>query len=625
MTHSRREASRWLVMVSAMISFALTAGVTLPLTGPFLAGSVFAQTETTSNLVYSSFLGGSSWDTTFALAFDEQGFLYLAGETASSDFPLTSGAVNQAGGQGDLFVVKYYPPENRLIFAALIGGSQPDSVYDLRLANGVIYLVGETYSPDFPLAGALKGEKDAFLLAMSGDGSRLLFSTLLGGSDQESANALTIANEAIFVTGITYSNDFPASNNRGEGDAFLAHFNLQGELQSATLLGGRQLDVGYAVQAKGEQIILAGQTYSRDFPASGLSGLADGFVASFNQEDGWEWVTLLGGFREDKATSLSLSAQGQIYLGGETASGNLPQAIGSLRGDTDLFISTVTESGEVLASLYTGGSGIERNAKIYWDNANQVFLTGSTNSTDLAGVNDSFQNELAGQNDAFLARVEISDPTRLRLLAATYLGGSADDHGLALALDNQGNAWIAGQTQSSDFPSLPNALFNAPGSSQEAFFAALRMSAVQSVLPTLPPPIVTLAPSLTPTQPQPEETVNQGLTSDATPPSSTLSPPPSSPMEESGITPEPVFTQEVLLSATDNQAADLAPTQSSPDQPAGTREMSPVSPIAPQASPTLTLEGTGWPPVTSSGLWLAIIAVLIVLGAGLGWWLRRRR
>ncbi len=222
----------------------MTSSADFPLVNPFQSTYggdwddcfVFKLDPWTNTMFYSTFLGGSGRDECWGLAVDAEGAAYVTGFTLSTNFPMVNAFQNQHNGAEDAFAAKLSPAGNQLRFSTFIGGSDKDWAWGLDLdGDANVYVTGETYSPNFPLKDALqpihKGNRDAFLMALTSDGA-LKYSSFLGGAGDERGWRLTVdKNWIVYVTGSTDSYDFPlkaAYQNQpgGETDAFVATFGL---------------------------------------------------------------------------------------------------------------------------------------------------------------------------------------------------------------------------------------------------------------------------------------------------------------------------------------------------------------------------------------------------------------
>jgi Beta-propeller repeat len=162
------------------------------------------------------------------------------------------------------------------------------------------------------------------------------------------------------------------------------------------------------------------------------------------------YSTYLGGSSSDAAFGVAADAAGNAYVTGYTASANFPVTGAGLphAGNVDLFISKVSPSGALLYSTYLGGSGEEVGLGIAVDATGSAYVTGYTGSSDFPVVS-AFQATRAGGADVFVAKV---NPAGSALVYSTYLGGVADDLGQGIAVDAAGRAYVTGQTFSSGFP-----------------------------------------------------------------------------------------------------------------------------------------------------------------------------
>jgi YD repeat-containing protein len=268
-----------------------------------------------SNLIFSTYLGGSSADCEIggdlyecSIALDSSGAIYVGGQTLSEDFPTTSGAYDRIhNGDYDLFVVKMQPDGSSLVYSTFIGGTDNDScesecsiVVD---ADGNVYLSGATLSTNFPTtSGAYdrtqNGDWDAVILKISADGGNLEFSTYLGGVDKDNGRSVTLVNDRVAVTGETTSSNFPVTIGAYQGayggglrDAFITIFDVNGRaVDYSTFLGGSVNERGLGIFSKNGILVVSGNTTSSDFPITPgvydqtFGGLVEGFVYKFVPE-----------------------------------------------------------------------------------------------------------------------------------------------------------------------------------------------------------------------------------------------------------------------------------------------------------------------------------------------------
>ena len=227
---------------------------------------------------YSTYLGGTAQSAVTALAVDASGNLYAAGWTEAIDFPVSNAiqAVNRGG--VDAFVFKLNAAGNTLLYATYIGGRGDDRAAGIAVdSSGQIYLAGSTASTDFPLVSsirpALGGTRDAFVVKLNAIGNLLLYSTYLGGSGYDAATAIAVDSAGnAYIAGDTQSTDFPLSSPvqavfGGKTDAFVTKLTSAGAISFSTYLGGTNDEHagGVAVDGSGN-IYLAGGTLSTNFP-----------------------------------------------------------------------------------------------------------------------------------------------------------------------------------------------------------------------------------------------------------------------------------------------------------------------------------------------------------------------
>jgi len=208
-------------------------------------------------LVYSTFLGGSGLDVGHSIAVDSSGNAYIAGQTASLNFPTSSPQQATNGGQTDAFVAKLNADGSALIYSTFIGGSTTESATSIAVDNsGNVYLTGQTDSTNFPVLNALhptlNGSSDAFVTELNSAGSGLVYSTYLGGRGGEGGSSIAVDGLGnAYVTGTTSSTDFPTTNplqaNR-QGHAIFKSTNSAGNWAGSDsgLAGAIVLDLAFA-------------------------------------------------------------------------------------------------------------------------------------------------------------------------------------------------------------------------------------------------------------------------------------------------------------------------------------------------------------------------------------------
>ncbi len=171
--------------------------------------------STGSLLIYSTYLGGSGWDYGYGISV-ESAQAYLTGRTDSSDFPTVNPYQAASGGNTDIFASKLSSTGSALIYSTYLGGSGDDSGYGIAAKSSEAYLAGQSGSTDFPTENPYQADRSAgeivFVTRLSSDGSRLLYSTYLGGSSSAFCFGIAVENTDAYVTGYTGASDFPTVN-----------------------------------------------------------------------------------------------------------------------------------------------------------------------------------------------------------------------------------------------------------------------------------------------------------------------------------------------------------------------------------------------------------------------------
>lgn len=303
-----------------------------------------------NTLLFSTLLGGTSNDWGNAIALDPSGNVFVAGDTLSTDFPTSTPAQAANGGLQDAFVTKL-SASGALVFSTYLGGAQNEHAGGIAVgAGGVVYVAGGTFSTNFPVVSALQGTngggEDAFVTKIAAAGNSFVYSTYLGGTggtvaSPEQANGIAVdASGNVYVAGATNSSNFPVKTGAFQGtfggiqDAFLTKINATGSaLAYSTYLGGSSFDWanGVAVDASGNAYV-AGYTSSYDWPVSSavqavFRGMYDGFVTEVNAAgSGLIFSTYFGGTGSDQANAIALDPNNSIFIGGQTASLDMPVA-----------------------------------------------------------------------------------------------------------------------------------------------------------------------------------------------------------------------------------------------------------------------------------------------------------
>jgi hypothetical protein len=393
-------------------------------------------------LIYCGYIGGGSslWDKGYAIAVDASGSAYITGSAYSAEdsFPVTAGPDLTYNGYEDAFVAKLNPSGTALVYCGYIGGSSHDDGRGIAVdGSGNAYVTGSTSSGgSFPtLLGpdiSVNGQTEAFVAKVNPAGTALVYCGFIGGAGNDEGNGLALdASGNAYVTGVTYSDQstFPV--------------------------------------AVGPDLTFNGQTF-----------FAEPFVAKVNAVGtGLVYCGYIGGTSTDIGRSIAVDVSGNAYLTGETYThdGSFPALVGpdlTPNGSADAFVAKVNAAGTALVYCgYIGGSGEDSGIGIAVDLSGNAYVAGrawSTESTFPVTVGPDLTGN--GRSDAFVAKV---DPAGTGLVYCGYIGGSAQDFAAGIRVDDSGNAYLVGETASSEasFPALvgPDSTYN--GGNSDAFAA----------------------------------------------------------------------------------------------------------------------------------------------------------
>jgi hypothetical protein len=468
-------------------------------------------------LVYSSYIGGSSHDYLSFIEIDSNNNIILSGQTQSNNFPITKGSYDSSfNGMSDIFIIKLNPNCSSLIFATYIGGKNSEKFgrFDQDSNENIIIAI-ETRSSDFPTSlGSYDtsfngGNGDCAIVKLHKNGSKLLFSTFIGGKRHEIPYSVEIdSKENIYVTGSTSSSNFPITNgsfdctyNDGLGsyDGYIVKLNSNGtKILNATFIGGLGLDYCFDIELDlTGNIYINGATTAKNFPTTigafdrTHNGYHDFFICKFDDKLSKPvYSTYLGGNQTDCESFIKLDSKGCIYLTGETASPNFPVTKGgydqSHNGKDDAVILKLDQNGsKLIFSTFIGGADNERGCGIAFDYNNDILLTGYTSSKNFPTTFDAYDttyNNGTYKGDGFLLMLSQNGSN---LSYSTYIGGSNDDPlgFMVLSKDNR-NLFITGWSNSSNFPTTKTAFDQTYNGNRDCILLIMKLSKVNS------PPII---------------------------------------------------------------------------------------------------------------------------------------
>jgi len=456
-------------------------------------------------LSYSTFLAGAGIS---AIAVDADGNAYITG-TASSNLPTTAGAFQSTPGDThDAFVAKFDPTGSTLVYSTYLGGTGIEYLFGSGAiavdASGNAYVTGSTTSHDFPTTlGAFQPlfgggstyearyrGSDAFVTKLNANGSALIYSTYLGGFDDDQSIAIAVdAPGNAYVVGITtcaqtsstpttqcannfpttlgaYDITFPATRSQR---GFVTKLNPTGSaLVYSTYMGASVNAI--ALDADGNAYLSSWQvppTPGAFQTTPGDSSFADAGVTKLNSAgSALVYSTYLGGSGNESGLGIAVDAARNAYLTGHTTSPDFPTTPGAFQRtyggsnarpvfEGDAFITKLNPTGSALVySTYLGGDQEDQGFGIAVDSAGNAYVTGETFSKNFPTTAGAFQTTSGGDWDGY---VTILNPTGTGLVYSTYFGGSDFDACRGIAVDANGNAYVTGGTRSSNFPTTTGA------------------------------------------------------------------------------------------------------------------------------------------------------------------------
>ena len=364
--------------------------------GGFVGDAFITKLSNTGSLVFSTLLGGMGNDAGNSIATDNNGNVWITGNTLSSDFPTLNAVQNTYGGSdqswldfqtplGDAFVTKL-SSEGSLLYSTFLGGSAAESGRGIAVdSEGNAYVTGITSSDNFPLLNPLQSQRggleDAFITKLSPEG-QLIYSTYLGGDRREGGESIAVdENQNIYITGTT--NLFPPPRLQ----LGIPPTNLSIPPESSNI--GRSLTAFVSkLSSDGNRLI---------------------------------YSTLLGASRDDTAREMVVDRNGHAYVIGTTNSAFFPtinafqerfnnDPLGQpaepvLFPATDAFVAKFSPDGNRLEySSYLGGTGADRGNGIALDNAGNIYITGTTRSVDIPNATGFLLNSM-GENNVFLSKI----------------------------------------------------------------------------------------------------------------------------------------------------------------------------------------------------------------------------
>ncbi len=425
-------------------------------------------------LGFSTFAAGALQD----MALDPDGNIYITGVT-TSDVVATPGAYRTTFAGS--FITKLDPTGSEVIYSTFLGGSRPGNTTAITAdAAGLAYVTGLTLAPDFPVTPGAAGPPcvpeagqcvpHGFVTKLNAAGSDLVFSTLIGplGTFRELGYPTDIALDAAgraHVVGVATNPSFPITAGAwmrctqtqegfGNQNGFLATLNASAtSFTYATCFGGSLFDMASAVAVGPDGTrVVTGVTGSSDFPTvaplqSRFGGIGDMFIVKFDPTGTVNFSTTFGGDGDEHGNGAAIAEDGSIWIAGDTTSADVPgdeRTVGSLGSSDALFLRLSPNGQNLFYSVRVGGTREDRGLRVAIGPNGGIHVAGESRSANFPTTEDAFQRRLGSNSytDAFYGTLAESASEFTHL---TLFGGAGRDNLQALAVGPGGEGYLAGE------------------------------------------------------------------------------------------------------------------------------------------------------------------------------------
>jgi hypothetical protein len=306
----------------------------------------------------------------------------------------------------------------------------------------------------------ISGKGEVILILGPYDHSRELtidpvisFSTFLSSGGEDSLLAVAVDNTGVYVTGTSYTSNFPVTfgTSQGKPALFVTKFNLSGTalIYSTIMTGG----AGRAMVADGSGNVYIAGTGGTDFSNTTIENGEHIFVAKVNSSGGIIYATLLAGNEAEDGQAIAIDSTGAAYVAGTTYSTIFPTTPGALKstlsGTSDAIVAKLTPSGGVAYATYLGGSSNDSATGITVDGAGNAYVAGWTQSSDFPTTAGAYSTTFKAIKEAF---VTVLNPSGSAVVSSTLMGGTFDDYASGIVRDSNGDLYITGSKTSTNFP-----------------------------------------------------------------------------------------------------------------------------------------------------------------------------
>ncbi len=417
---------------------------------------------------------------------DGSGDAFVTGWTYASNFPTTTGAFLMSNpGNEDAFVTELNAAGNALVYSTYLGGNSDTEGYGIAVdGSGDAFVTGYTDASNLATPGAYQasysGNGSAFVTELNAGGNALVYSTYLGGNNSTAGQGIAVDGSGdAFITGYTDASNLATpgayqASYSGNQSAFVTELNPSGSgVVYSTYLGGNNSTAGQGIAVDGSgDAFVTGYTNASNFPTTpgafqtSNPGNESAFVTELNPSgSGAVYSTYLGGNNYTVGNGIAVDGSGDAFVTGYTDASNFPTTPGAYQttfagGEyyyfdsyDAAFVTELNAAGSALVySTYLGGNSDTEGYGIAVDPGGDVFVTGETYANNFPTVN-ALQG-YGGRWDAFVSELAPAASGAASLISSTYLGGSNSDYGFGIAVDASGDAFVTGQTYSSNFPTV---------------------------------------------------------------------------------------------------------------------------------------------------------------------------
>ena len=436
------------------------------------------QTDVSSNIMLATVFGGGAFDSGWATGVGPDGSIFVTGNTSSTDFPKTTGAYDTSlSGSSDAFIVKIDPNDGHRVYATYLGGSSSDGGETIAVnSNGEAYIAGFTRSLDFPLRGGpiSSSPTGGFLAKLNANGNDLLYSSYIGNncpvnSTCEVSSLAIDSNESVYmIRQVT-----PQSFQQASATALKLIVGHSVYEYSNSLGNGVWSNVD--LRSDGSAYFVGSKYGTDNYP--------NVIVAALDNTGASQYSVSFGGITYDEGLGIAVDSDGNAYITGWTDSSNFPTKGRALTerlqpSVVDAFVTILDSEGTIQYSSYMDVGNCENGWAITIDDQGSIYVVGS------GYMSETGSYYCSSQSSVFIVKLNVSQPKENYWLSyPQLLDGSGNEwvYGTTATMDDGGNIYVAGETNSSDFLGLAGS----SGGDWQAFMAKVSAAQLYPKLPDL--------------------------------------------------------------------------------------------------------------------------------------------